>query len=282
VHQFSRHGSAERLWFQSITAGRKIRGQHGECRRDDEIVMAAGRLQSEPAAHARLEDKLTQLAPQKFVAWSLLGDSQASTPHGGAKALDQPLLTDDEPVASGRASGQPIGADQTHTHMRRLARQQLDADVAKPTLIKGKKVETGKVWSDERELFAQGSLRQAQRCADCEAVWLDVEEHERAVVTAAGEIETGNANERTIEFEGYPWQAVFASGAFGVAAQCPLHRLLAPKFADNEDQVLSMSMPKLCDDARGLSRADPSGKDCVQSGLRFLTPHKSPIRERLG
>src|SRR3954462_6513768 len=78
------------------------------------------------------------------------------------------------------------------------------------------------------------------------------------------------------------WQAVFASGAFGVAAQCPLHRLLAPKFADNEDQVLSMSMPKLCDDARGLPRADPWGKDCVKSGLRFLTPHKSPIRERLG
>ena len=38
----------------------------------------------------------------------------------------------------------------------------------------------------------QRSLRQAQSCRDGEPAGLDVEQHERAVVTPAGEIEAGN------------------------------------------------------------------------------------------
>ena len=45
---------------------------------------------------------------------------------------------------------------------------------------------------DEGELLAQWRLRQAQRGADGEPVRLDVEEHERAVVAAAGEIKAGD------------------------------------------------------------------------------------------
>ena len=54
---------------------RKIRRQHGERRRDDEVVMAASRLQSEPASRARLEDELSKLPAQKLAAGRMLGDS---------------------------------------------------------------------------------------------------------------------------------------------------------------------------------------------------------------
>ena len=47
---------------------------------------------------------------------------------------------------------------------------------------------------DQAELLAQRRLRQAQRRADGEPVGLDVEEHKRAVVTSAGEIETSDEN----------------------------------------------------------------------------------------
>ena len=59
-------------------------------------------------------------------------------------------------------------------------------------LIEDEEVEPGEVRCDQRELFAQRRLRQAQRGADGEPVSLDVHEHEGAVVAAAGEIEAGD------------------------------------------------------------------------------------------
>ena len=59
-------------------------------------------------------------------------------------------------------------------------------------MIKDQEVEAGEVWCDERELLAQRHLRQAQRGADGEPVWLNVKEHKRAVVATAGEIQTGD------------------------------------------------------------------------------------------
>ena len=47
---------------------RKIRRQHGERRCDDQIVMAASRLQAEPASLARLEDELSKLVAQEIAA----------------------------------------------------------------------------------------------------------------------------------------------------------------------------------------------------------------------
>ena len=55
--------------------GREIRRQHGQRRRDDEVVMAARRLQAEPASRARLEDELTQLPAQKLAAGRMLVDN---------------------------------------------------------------------------------------------------------------------------------------------------------------------------------------------------------------
>ena len=70
--------------------------------------------------------------------------------------------------------------------------QQFRSGVAEAALIEDEEVEAGEVRCDQGELLAQRSLRQAQRRADGEPAGLDVEEHERAVVAPAGEIETGN------------------------------------------------------------------------------------------
>ena len=72
----------------------------------------------------------------------------------------------------------------------------------------------------------------------------------------------------------------WASGWLGVIKNGARSRLLAPEFADHEAQVFSMSMSKLRDNARRLSRTNPSRKDCAQPGLRLLTIRKRPIRER--
>ena len=76
--------------------------------------------------------------------------------------------------------------------MRRCLRQQFRSGVAEAALIEDEEVEPGEVRCDQGELLAQRRLRQAQRSRDGEPVRLDVEEHERAVVTPAGEIEAGN------------------------------------------------------------------------------------------
>src|SRR5215208_2256733 len=44
--------------IRSNVEGREIRRQHGERSCHNEVVMAASRLQSEPASRARLEDEL--------------------------------------------------------------------------------------------------------------------------------------------------------------------------------------------------------------------------------
>jgi hypothetical protein len=76
--------------------------------------------------------------------------------------------------------------------MRRCLRQQFRGGVAEAALIEDEEVEAGEVWCDQGELLPQGRLRQAQRGADGEPTGLDIEEHERAMVTTAGEVEAGN------------------------------------------------------------------------------------------
>ena len=78
--------------------------------------------------------------------------------------------------------------------MRWRFRQQFRSGVAKATLIEDEEVDAGEARRDQGELLAQRRLRQAQRGADGEPVGPNVEEHERAVVAAAGEIETSDEN----------------------------------------------------------------------------------------
>ena len=91
-----------------------------------------------------------------------------------------------------RAGERAIAADQADADMRRCFRQQFCGGIAEAALIEDEEVEPGEVRCDQGELLAQRSLRQAQRSSDGEPVSLDVEEHERAVVTSAGEIEAGD------------------------------------------------------------------------------------------
>ena len=76
--------------------------------------------------------------------------------------------------------------------MRRCSRQQFRRRIAEAALIEDEEVEPGEVRRDQRELFAQRNLRQAQRRTDGEPVGLDVEEHEGAMVGATGEIKAGD------------------------------------------------------------------------------------------
>ena len=158
--------------------------------------MAASRLQSELASRARLEDELSKLSAQKLAAGRMLGDSQSAAPHGGAEPLDQPRLADDQAVSLSRAGEWAIAADQADADVRRCFRQQFCSGIAEAALIKDEEVEAGEVRCDQGELLTQWRLRQAQRSRDGEPVGLDVEEHERAVVAPAGEIETGNQLQR--------------------------------------------------------------------------------------
>ena len=153
--------------------------------------MAATCLHSELASRARLENELSKLPAQKLAAGRMLGDCQLSAPHGGAEPLDQPRLADDQAVSLRRAGERAIAADQADADVRRRFRQQFGGGVAEAALIEDEEVEAGEVRCDQGELLAQRRLRQAQRRRDGEPVGLDVEEHERAVVTTAGEIETG-------------------------------------------------------------------------------------------
>ena len=156
--------------------------------------MAASRLQSELASRARLEDELSKLFAQKIAAGRMLRDSQLAAPHGGAEPLDQPRLADDQAVSLRRAGERAIAADQADAYVRRCLWQQFCRGVAEAALIEDEEVEAGEVRCDQGELLAQRRLRQAQRRADGEPVSLDVEEHERAVVAPAGEIEAGDAH----------------------------------------------------------------------------------------
>ena len=154
--------------------------------------MAASRLQTELASRARLEDELSKLFAQKIAAGRVLGDSQSAAPHGGAEPLDQPRLADDQAVSLRRAGERAIAAEEANANVRRCLREQFCSGVAEAALIEDEEVEPGEVRCDKGELLAQWRLRQAQRGADGEPVGLDVEEHERAVVGATGEIKAGD------------------------------------------------------------------------------------------
>ena len=80
--------------------GGEIRCEYGERGRDDKVVVAASRLQTEPASRARLEDELSKLPAQQIAAGRTLSDGENSTPHGGAEPLDQPRFPDDQAIAA--------------------------------------------------------------------------------------------------------------------------------------------------------------------------------------
>src|SRR3954471_13730264 len=91
-----------------------------------------------------------------------------------------------------RGGERAIAADEAKTEVRRCLREKLCSGVTEAALIEDEEIEPGEVRCDEGELLAQRSLRQTQRRADGEPVRLDVEEHKRAVVATAGEIEICN------------------------------------------------------------------------------------------
>ena len=66
---------ANGCWFRSNVEGGDIGCGYGERRRDHEVVVAASRLQAEPASLARLEDELSKLPAQKLAAGRMLRDS---------------------------------------------------------------------------------------------------------------------------------------------------------------------------------------------------------------
>jgi hypothetical protein len=170
----------------------EIGREHSERRCDDQVVVAASRLQAEPASLARFEDELRKLLAQEIAAGRALGDRQGAAPHGGAEPLDQPRLADDQTVSLRRAGERAIAADQADADVRRCFREKLRSGIAEAALIEDEEVEPGEVRRDQAELLAQRGLRQAHRRADGEPVGLNVEEHERAVIAPAGEVKTGN------------------------------------------------------------------------------------------
>ena len=101
-------------------------------------------------------------------------------------------MTNRSPCAE-RASGRSPPIRQTPI-CGGVFRQQFRGGVAEAALIKDEEVEAGEVRCDQGELLAQRRLRQAQRRTDGEPVGLDVEEHERAVVGSASEIEAGDSH----------------------------------------------------------------------------------------
>src|SRR3954468_6373059 len=119
---------------------RKVRRQHGECRCDDQVVMAASRFQTDMASRARLEHELSKLFTQQIAAGCALGDGQLSAPHGSAEPLDQPRLTNDQAVSVRRAGEWTIAADQADSDVRRCLWEKLCSGVAEATLIEDEEV----------------------------------------------------------------------------------------------------------------------------------------------
>ena len=131
--------------------------EHGERRGDNKVVMAASRLQAEPASRARLEDELRKLLAQEIAPGRLLGDSQGAAPHGGAEPLDQPRLADDQAVSLRRAGERAIAADQADADVRRCFRQQFRGGVAEAALIEDEEVEPGEVRCDQANCWRNGA-----------------------------------------------------------------------------------------------------------------------------
>ena len=142
--------------ISTLTAS-QISRKDGERGRDDKVVMAASRLQTEPASRSRLEDELSKLPAQKIAAGRLLSNSRIAAPHGGAEPLDQPRLADDQAVSLRRAGERAIAADQADADVRRCFRQQFRSGVAEAALIEDEEVEAGEVRCDQGELLAQGA-----------------------------------------------------------------------------------------------------------------------------
>src|SRR3954454_23829903 len=109
---------------------RKVRRQHGECRCDDQVVMAASRFQTDMASRARLEHELSKLFTQQIAAGCALGDGQLSAPHGSAEPLDQPRLADNQAISMRRGGERAIAANQADAEMGRYLWQQLCSGVA--------------------------------------------------------------------------------------------------------------------------------------------------------
>ena len=61
---YHRMSTANGFGIRSNVEGREIRRQHGQRRRDHEVVMAASRLQAELTSRARLEEELSKLLAQ--------------------------------------------------------------------------------------------------------------------------------------------------------------------------------------------------------------------------
>jgi hypothetical protein len=176
----------------TVAVTHQIRSDDRKCCGDDQVIVAASRLQSETASCGALEHEAFKLAPQQLAAGCALGNGQFSAPHGGAEPLDQPRLADDQAVSLSRTGEWAIASDQADADVRRHFRKKLGSAVAEAALIEHQEVEPGEVRCDKGELLAQRSLGQAQCCSDGEPLGLDGEEHERAVVGATGEIEAGD------------------------------------------------------------------------------------------
>jgi hypothetical protein len=114
------------------------------------------------------------------------------------------VLPTDQPVSLSRTGERAIPADEADANVRRGFRQHFAGSVAEAALIEDEEVEAGEVRRDQRELFAQGSLRQAQRGVDGEPVSLDVEEHEGAVVAPAGEVKSRDENANKVRAHTLP------------------------------------------------------------------------------
>jgi hypothetical protein len=185
--------------------GRNIRRKDGERRCDDQVIVAASRLQSETASCGALEHEAFKLAPQQLAAGYALGNCQFSAPHGGAEPLDQPRLANNQAVSLRWADERSIAADQADTNASWVFRQQFCSGVAEAALIEDEEVEPGEVRRDQRELFAQRSLRQAKRRTDGEPAGLVREEHERAVVGATGEIKAGDRHAKVSSLVPLTW-----------------------------------------------------------------------------
>ena len=137
---YLRMSTANGFGIRSNVEGRKICRQHGERRRDNKVVMAASRLQSEAASRARLEDELTQLPAQKLAAGRMLVDSQGAAAHGHAEPLNQPRLANNQAVAASRVGERSIATDQANADMRWCLREKLCSRVAKAALIEDEEV----------------------------------------------------------------------------------------------------------------------------------------------
>ena len=158
----------------------EIRREYGERRRDHKVVVAASRLQTEPALRARLEDELSEFPAQE----SRPGAFSATVRAPLRMAAPSRWISHDLPGSADtlrRAGERAIAAEQADANVRRRFRQKFCSGVAEAALIEDQEVEPGEVRRDQGELLAQRRLGQAQCSRDGEPVGLDVEEHEGAV-----------------------------------------------------------------------------------------------------